>query len=128
MLTLTILSQWPRFRSERDFFRYADAHWRKYFPNLLGHGQLNRRNRALEPELRALQQDLPEILAEPSGAALYHVLDTTLIRYDWKRGLLNRVVHPLCIHLADRATCASPRASTPQHSRLREIQDNQLYF
>ncbi|MCA1731279.1 MAG: hypothetical protein LC751_18350 [Actinobacteria bacterium] len=28
VLTLAILSQWPRFRSERDFFRFADAHIR----------------------------------------------------------------------------------------------------
>jgi hypothetical protein len=73
VLTLAILAQWPRFRSERDFFRFADAHLRPYFPNLLSHGQLNRRIRALEPELKALQRDLAETLAEPSG--VYHVLD-----------------------------------------------------
>src|SRR5215204_6158489 len=33
VLTLAILSQWSRFRSERDFFRFADAHLRKYSPN-----------------------------------------------------------------------------------------------
>jgi hypothetical protein len=77
VLTLAILAQWPRFRSERDFFRFADAHLRPYFPNLLSHGQLNRRIRALEPELKALQRDLAETLAEPS--AVYHVLDTTLV-------------------------------------------------
>lgn len=77
VLTLAILAQWPRFRSERDFFRFADAHLRPYFPNLLSHGQLNRRIRALEPELKALQRDLAETLAESS--AVYHVLDTTLV-------------------------------------------------
>ena len=41
------------------------------------HGQLNRRIRALEPELRALQRYLASRLAQPS--AVYHVLDTTLI-------------------------------------------------
>jgi hypothetical protein len=70
VLALAILSQWPRFRSERDFFRFADAHLRPYFPNLLSHGQLNRRIRALEPELKAFQRDLAETLAEPS--AVYH--------------------------------------------------------
>lgn len=39
---------WPRFRGERDFFRFADAHLLGYFPNLVSHGQLNRRIRALE--------------------------------------------------------------------------------
>lgn len=77
VLTLTILAQWPRFRSERDFFSFADVYLRKYFPNLLCQRQLNRRIRALEPELRALQHALAETLEEPSD--VYHVLDTTLI-------------------------------------------------
>lgn len=77
VLTLAILSQWPRWRSERDFFRFADAHLREYLPNLLSHGQLNRRIRALEPELKALQRNLAVSLADGSEAC--HVLDTTLI-------------------------------------------------
>lgn len=77
VLTLAILSQWPRWRSERDFYRYADAHLRTYFPELISHGQLNRRIRALEPELRALQRELARVLSDPSH--VYHVLDTTLI-------------------------------------------------
>jgi hypothetical protein len=35
ILTLVILAQWPRFRSERDFWRFAYAHLREYFPTLL---------------------------------------------------------------------------------------------
>jgi Transposase DDE domain len=77
VLTLAILAQWPRFRSERDFWRFAWAHLRPYFPELCTQGQLNRRIRALEPELRALQRDFAEELAEPS--AVYRVMDTTLI-------------------------------------------------
>jgi hypothetical protein len=77
VLTLAILSQWSRFRSERDFWRFADTHLRQYFPKLLSQGQLNRRIRALEPQLGALQRDLAQTLAEPTTA--YHVLDTTLI-------------------------------------------------
>ena len=77
VLALAILSQWPRFRSERDFFRFADAHLRPYFPNLVSYGQLNRRIRALEPELKAFQRDLATTLA--NGSEVYHVLDTTLI-------------------------------------------------
>lgn len=77
ILTLAILSQWPRFRSERDFFRFADAHLRPYFPNLVSYGQLNRRIRALEPELKAFQREMAETLAD--GSEVYHVLDTTLI-------------------------------------------------
>ena len=77
VLALAIISQWPRWGSERDFWRFANAHLREYFPDFLSHSQLNRRIRSLEPELRALQTDLAETLAEPS--AVYHVLDTTLI-------------------------------------------------
>lgn len=77
VLALAVLAQWPRFRSERDFFRFADAHLREHFPNLLSHGQLNRRIRALEPELKAFQRDLAATLAD--GSEVYHVLDTTLI-------------------------------------------------
>jgi len=35
ILTLAILAQWPRFRSERDFWRYAQGHLRSYFPKLV---------------------------------------------------------------------------------------------
>jgi hypothetical protein len=77
VLTLAILAQWPRFRSERDFWRFADAHLRTYFPYLCTQSQLNRRIRALEPELRFLQGALAGDLSDPS--AVYRVMDTTLI-------------------------------------------------
>jgi hypothetical protein len=77
VLTLAILAQWPRFRSERDFWRFARAHLCSYFPRLCSQSQLNRRIRALEPELRLLQRAFAEELSEPS--AVYRVLDTTLI-------------------------------------------------
>jgi Transposase DDE domain len=66
-----------RFRSERDFWRFAWAHLRPYFPMLCSQGQLNRRIRALEPELRELQLAFAQELAEPS--AVYRVMDTTLV-------------------------------------------------
>ncbi len=77
VLTLAILAQWPRWRSERDFFRFADAHLRAYFPDLLSQSQLNRRFRALEQDLRELQHFLAQTLTD--GSEVYHVLDTTLI-------------------------------------------------
>ena len=77
VLTLAILAQWPRFRSERDFWRFADVHLRPYFPSLCTQSQFNRRVRALEPELRALQRAFAKDLSDPS--AVYRVLDTTLI-------------------------------------------------
>jgi Transposase DDE domain len=77
VLTLAILAQWPRFRSERDFWRFASSHLRSYFPTLCSQSQFNRRVRALEPELRALQLAFARELACPS--ALYRVVDTTLV-------------------------------------------------
>jgi hypothetical protein len=78
VITLAILAQWPRFRSERDFWRFASAHLKRaYFPKLCTQSQFNRRVRALEPELRALQQAFAGEIAEPS--AVYRVLDTTLV-------------------------------------------------
>src|SRR5215213_9640893 len=50
---------------------------RPYFPRLCSQSQLNRRLRALAPELRLLQRALAEELSEPS--AVHRVLDTTLI-------------------------------------------------
>ena len=77
VITLAILAQWPRFRSERDFWRFASSHLRSYFPTLCSKSQFNRRVRALEPELCALQLAFARELAEPS--AVYRVLDTTLV-------------------------------------------------
>jgi len=77
VLTLAILAQWPRFRGERDFWRFAEAHLRPYFPDLCTQGQLNRRIRALEPEMRALQRAFSTGLSDPSAA--YRVLDTALV-------------------------------------------------
>jgi hypothetical protein len=44
---------------------------------LCSQSQFNRRVRALEPELRALQRSLAEELSDPS--AVYRVMDTTLL-------------------------------------------------
>ncbi len=77
VITLAILAQWPRFRSERDFWRFARAHLYGYFPNLVSQSQLNRRVRALEPKIQILQYALAQELADPD--AVYHILDTTLI-------------------------------------------------
>ena len=77
VITLAILAQWPRFRSERDFWRFAQAHLRPYFPNLCSQSQLNRRVRSVEPDLRDFQRALARTLC--GASEIYHVLDTTLI-------------------------------------------------
>jgi hypothetical protein len=58
VLTLAIVAQWPRWRSERDFWRFARAHLRAYFPRLGSQSQFNQRVRAAEPTLRALHDGL----------------------------------------------------------------------
>jgi Transposase DDE domain len=77
VITLAILAQWPRFRSERDFWRFAQAHLRPYFPTLCSQSQLNRRVRSVEPELRNFQRAVAQTLR--GASEVYHVLDTTLI-------------------------------------------------
>jgi hypothetical protein len=77
VLTLAILARWPRFRSERDFWRFARSHLRSYFPNLCSQSQFDRRVGALEPELRDPQLEFARELAEPS--AVYRVVETTLV-------------------------------------------------
>jgi hypothetical protein len=77
ILTLAILAQWPRFRSERDFWRFASTHLREYFPTIPSQSQFNRRVRALEGEMKLLQSHLATGLAD--GSAIYHILDTTLL-------------------------------------------------
>ncbi len=78
VITLAILAQWPRFRSERDFWRFAQAHLRPYFPNLCSQSQLNRRVRSVESDLRDFQRALAQTLCG-GVSEVYHVLDTTLI-------------------------------------------------
>jgi hypothetical protein len=77
VLTLAIFAQWPRFRSERDFWCFASSHLRSYFPTLCSQSQFNRRVRALAPELRVLQKDVARTLNDPAG--VYRIVNTTLI-------------------------------------------------
>lgn len=77
VLTPAIVAQWPRWRGERDCFRFADAHLRECLPNLVTHGQFNRLLRVLGPELKAFQRHLTATPAD--GSKVYYVLDTTLI-------------------------------------------------
>lgn len=72
VLTLTLCQQWLG-TSERALGRFAAAHWRAYFPHLIGQSAFNRRVRDLSG---VLVQLVPH-LAEALGAALrpYQVVD-----------------------------------------------------
>jgi hypothetical protein len=68
VITLAILPQWPRFRSERDFWRFASAHLRAYFPQAVHPESVQPQGASPgEPELRALQRAFAGQLCEPSA-------------------------------------------------------------
>jgi len=77
VLTLALVGQWPCWRSEAAFWRLVEFRWRSAFPRLCTRTRFNRRVRALEPALRALQRELVRPLLDPQTA--YRVVDTTLI-------------------------------------------------
>ena len=50
-VTLLIFSQWSRFRSERDFYRFAEQQLIPFFENLPSRPQLNRQFRHLHGDV-----------------------------------------------------------------------------
>jgi len=50
-ITLLIFSQWRRFSSERDFYRFAEKHLIGLFPSLPTRQQLNRQFRTLHSDV-----------------------------------------------------------------------------
>jgi hypothetical protein len=79
VLTLAILAQWPRFSSERDFWRFASAHTCAVTSRMAVYPepvQPARASLGAQTARGAADSRLKDI-AEPS--AVYHVLDNTLI-------------------------------------------------
>ena len=72
-ITLLIFSQWGRFRSERDFYRFAYKELRNAFPDLPTRPQLNRQWRSLHDKVCAFFSYLADVLDAPE--ALYEALD-----------------------------------------------------
>lgn len=75
-VTLAVFSQWGRFQSERDFYRYAEARLRPLFPRLPSRPQFNRQVRRLERVIARIGGQLAATLA---GAPAYEVLDSTAV-------------------------------------------------
>jgi len=73
-ITLLLFSQWSRFRSERDFYRFAYKKLRSAFPNLPSRPQLNRQWRALHDQVCIFSSYLADVLG--AGEAPYEALDT----------------------------------------------------
>lgn len=83
-ITLLLFSQWARFRSEQDFYRFADTQLRDAFPDLPSRPQLNRQWRALHDQVCAFHLHLSELLE--AGKAPYEALDIcAVVTRDAKR-------------------------------------------
>ena len=76
-ITLLIFSQWSRFRSERDFYRFADTQLRDAFPDLPSREQLNRQWRSLHDQVCVFFCYLADLLE--ADKALYEALDATAV-------------------------------------------------
>jgi Transposase DDE domain len=74
-VTLALLSQWGRFGSERDFYRYADRRLRGAFPRLPHRTQLNRQIRRERDTIVAVGHAVADRLGARAGE--YEVLDAT---------------------------------------------------
>jgi hypothetical protein len=74
-VTLALFSQWGRFGSERDFYRYADRRLRGAFPRLPHRTQLNRQIRRERDTIVAVGQAIADRLG--ARASEYEVLDGT---------------------------------------------------
>lgn len=72
-ITLLLFSQWYRFRSERDFYRFACSKLLDAFPDLPSRPQLNRQWRTLHDQVCAFLNYLAESL--DAQEALYQALD-----------------------------------------------------
>lgn len=73
-LSLAIFGQWARFRSERDFYRFAHLRLRPFFPRLPARTQFNRQQRQLQPCLARLCLAWAERLEHEQPSA-YEILD-----------------------------------------------------
>src|SRR5215210_7909601 len=75
VITLSIFARWSRFASERDFYRYAEAHLRGAFPTLPDRSQFNRLVRFHADALEEIAVRLGETLK--GEAHPYQALDSS---------------------------------------------------
>ncbi len=74
VITLSILSRWSRFASERDFYRYAEAHLKEAFPALPDRSRFNRLVRFYAEDIENIAVKLGQIME--GGEHPYQALDT----------------------------------------------------
>lgn len=77
VVTLAVFSQWARFGSERDFWRYAETRLRPYFPRLPSRPQFNRQLRRQREAITAFALWLAAQLG--AATAPYEALDGTAV-------------------------------------------------
>jgi hypothetical protein len=75
VITLAIFARWRRFSSERDFYRYAEAHLRGAFPTLPDRSQFNRLVRFYADEIEKVALELAQIME--GGKHPYQALDAS---------------------------------------------------
>jgi hypothetical protein len=75
VMTLSIFSQWSRFRNQRDFYRFAEQKLRSAFPTLPNRSQFNRQARKHREATVAFFLHLAELLK--ARHVLYEILDTS---------------------------------------------------
>lgn len=86
-MTLTLFSQWRRFASETDFYRFAHQKLRPLFPTLPHQSQFNRLMRLHQEALLAFSHHLVEVMQARNCA--YEVLDRCGVATRWcnRRGV-----------------------------------------
>jgi hypothetical protein len=116
VVTLAILGQWGRFASERDFWRYAEARLRPYFPHLPSRPQFNRQVRRHQAAITHFALWLAAQLG--AAGAPYEAMDGTAVPTrsakrrgrGWLAGIaaIGRCLRRGWIHGLRLLVCATP--------------------
>jgi hypothetical protein len=116
VVTLAVLGQWSRFASERDFWRYAEARLRPYFPRLPSRPQFNRHVRRQQAAITAFALWLAQQLGV--ATAPYEAMDGTAVPTrsakrrgrGWLAGIaaIGRCLRRGWIHGLRLLVCATP--------------------
>ena len=75
VIALAIFARWSRFSSERDFYRYAEAHLRAAFPTLPDRSQFNRLVRFYAEDIEEIAVKLGVMLEDEAHP--YQALDSS---------------------------------------------------
>jgi hypothetical protein len=104
VMSLGLFSQWQRFRSERDFYRYAQQHLRALFPRLPHRSQFNRLLRRHHQALTAfLVHGVQHLKSQQDCDFCYESLDCSAVpTRDVKRRGAGWLADQACIGWSNR--------------------------